>query len=360
MNWTTILCAIRREPIIAPLSNGDQPDAAAAARREAATPRVLGRLSLAYIASAMLFGSLGASASEWPKQPVKLVVPFAAGGGTDLLGRTLANELGKIWKQPVIVDNRPGAGGGLGAAIVAKSPSDGYTLLLASGTMFTVNQFIYPKLSYTSQNFDLITKVASGPMVITVNGNVPAKNVRELISYVKANPGKLNFASAGNGSQVHIAGEAFADASGIDMVHIAYKGEGPAYADLLAGTVQMAVGNINAISPLLKTGRIRALAVTGKERAALLPDVPTATEAGLPFEFTGWFALAAPAGTSKELVAKMYADVQQAMQQPDMKRYLADQGMSATISAPGTLREDILKESVRWKVLVEKRKITAG
>ncbi|NPC57750.1 Bug family tripartite tricarboxylate transporter substrate binding protein [Caenimonas soli] len=332
MNWTTILSATKRKPLVS---------------------------SLACIAGAMLFVS-PASANEWPKQPVKLVVPFSAGGATDLLGRALANELGKIWKQSVVVDNRPGAGGALGAEIVSKSPSDGYTLLLASGSMFTVNQFIYPKLSYTLQNFDLITKVASGPMVITVNGNVPAKNVQELVSHVKANPGKVNFASAGNGSQVHMAGEAFADASGIDIVHIAYKGEGPAYADLLAGTVQMAVGNINAITPLLKTGKIRALAVTGKERAALLPDVPTATEAGLPFEFTGWFALAAPAGTPKELIAKMYADVQQAMQQPGMKRYLADQGMSATISAPGKLGEDILKEAARWKVLVEKRKISAG
>lgn len=332
MNWTTILSAIKRKPLVS---------------------------SLACIAGAMLFGS-PVSANEWPKQPVRLVVPFSAGGATDLLGRALANELGKIWKQSVVVDNRPGAGGALGAEIVSKSPADGYTLLLASGSMFTVNQYIYPKLSYTVQNFDLITKVASGPMVITVNGNVPAKTVPELVAYVKANPGKVNFASAGNGSQVHMAGEAFADASGIDIVHIAYKGEGPAYADLLAGTVQMAVGNINAIAPLLKTGKIRALAVTGKERAALLPDVPTATEAGLPFEFTGWFALAAPAGTSKELIAKMYADVQQAMQQPGMKRYLADQGMSATISAPGKLGEDILKESARWKVLVEKRKISAG
>lgn len=361
MNWTTILRVIKREPFIVPLSKGDRTDAAAeAVRRDAATPRVLGRLSLACIASAMLCGSLDASASDWPRQPVRLVVPFSAGGATDMLGRVLATELGKIWKQAVIVDNRPGAGGGLGTEVVAKSPADGYTLLLASSSQFTVNQFIYAKLPYTLQNFELITKVASGPMVIAVNSDVPAKNVRELISYVKTHPGKMNFASAGNGSQVHMAGEAFADASGMYITHIAYKGEGPAYADLLAGTVQMAVGNINAITPLLKTGRIRALAVTGKERVALLSDVPTATEAGLPFEVTAWFALAAPAGTPRELVAKMYADVQQAMQQPGMKRYLADQGMSATISAPGTLREDILKESAHWKVLIEKRKITAG
>ncbi len=344
---------------MAMLSNEEQMDAVTTAA-PTATLRILGRLSLASLASVMLLGSLDAMASEWPRQPVRLVIPFSAGGATDMLGRVLANELGRIWKQSVIVENRTGAGGGLGAEVVAKSASDGYTLLLASSTMFTVNQFIYAKPPYSIQNFDLIAKVASGPMVIAVNSGVPAKNVQELVSYIKAHPGQMNFASAGNGSQVHMAGEAFADASGADMMHVAYKGEGPAYADLLAGTVQMAVGNINAISPLLKTGKIRALAVTGKERAALLHGVPTATEAGLPLEVTAWFALAAPAGMSKELVAKMYADIQQAMQQPGMKRYLAEQGMSATIAAPAALREDILKESVRWKALIDKRKITAG
>lgn len=366
MKWTSILGCIsqppRAESSADSVTNQRKPiEAVTAACSVERTQQVLGRLSLVYIAASMLFGSLSATAAEWPDKPVKIVVPFAAGGATDLLGRALANELGKIWKQSVIVDNRPGAGGALGAEVVAKSPTDGYTLLLASGSMFTVNQYIYPKVSYSVQNFELITKVASGPMVITVNSNVPAKNMQELISYAKANPAKVHFASAGNGSQVHMAGEAFADASGIDIVHVPYKGEGPAYADLLAGTVQMAVGNINAISPLLKTGRIRALAVTGRERVALLPDVPTAAEAGLPtFDFIGWFALAAPAGTPKDLTAKMYADVQKAMTQPGMKRYLNDQGMAATISAPEILGEDIAKESARWKVLVGNRKITAS
>lgn len=306
----------------------------------------------------MMFGAPGASASQWPDKPVKIVVPFAAGGATDLLGRALANELGKIWKQSVIVENRPGAGGALGAEAAAKSPSDGYTLLLASGSMFTVNPHIYGKLPYTIKSFELITKVASGPMVVTVNSDIPAKNVQQLIAHAKTNPGKVNFASAGNGSQVHMAGESFADAAGIDITHIAYKGEGPAYADLLAGVVQMAVGNINAISPLLKTGKIRALAVTGKERVALLPDVPTVGEAGLPnYDFTGWFALVAPAATPKLLTDKVYASVQQAMAQPGMKKYLAEQGMTPALSARGKLADDIAVESERWRGLVAKRKI---
>lgn len=302
-----------------------------------------------------------AHAQEWPGKPVRLVVPFASGGATDLLARAVALELGKQWKQPVVVDNRPGAGGAVGAEVVAKSAPDGYTLLLASGSMFTVNPFIYQKLSYSAESFEMISKVASGPMVVTVNTKIPAKTMAELISYAKANPGKLTFASAGNGSQVHIASEAFAEAAGIDVVHVPYKGEGPAYSDLMAGTVDMTVGNINAISPLLKGGRLRALAVTGKERSTLLPDVPTAAEAGLQgFTFYGWFALMAPAGTPKELTAKMYADLEKAAAEPSMQRYLATQGMTRTLTPRGRLLEEIAQESGRWKSLVAKRKISAN
>lgn len=311
------------------------------------------------LASLILAGP--AAADDWPTKPVKIIIPFSAGGATDMLGRALALELGNIWKQPVIVENRPGAGGGIAADVVAKAPADGYTILLASGTMFTVNPFIYQKLPYSNDNFEMITKVASGPMVVTVNDKVPAKNMRELISYAKANPGKLHFASAGNGSQVHIAGESFADASGVDIVHVPYKGEGPAYSDLLAGVVDMAVGNINAISPLLKTGKIRALAVTGKERNALLPDVPTASEAGLPgFDFTGWFAITAPTGTPKQITSKIYADIHTSMVQPGMVRYLTNQGMMATTSPSGKLKDEINSETSRLKTLVAKRNITAN
>ncbi len=315
------------------------------------------------LATGLLLAGIGASAraSDWPTKPVRLVIPFAAGGATDLLGRALAVELGKAWKQTVVVDNRPGAGGALGAEAVAKSAADGYTLLLASGSMFTVNPFIYSKLPYGNESFEMVSKVASGPMVVTVNAAVPAKTMQELIAYAKANPGKLTFASAGNGSQVHMAGEAFCDAAGLQVVHVPYKGEGPAYADLMAGVVNMAVGNINAISPLLKGGRLRALAVTGKERSALLPEVPTAAEAGLPgFDFTGWFALMAPAGTPRELTTRMAADVQQAVEQPGMKRYLSEQGMSATTSTPAQLLDEIGRESERWKALVGRRGIKAN
>ncbi|HSW19863.1 MAG TPA: tripartite tricarboxylate transporter substrate binding protein [Ramlibacter sp.] len=301
-----------------------------------------------------------AMASQWPERPVRMVVPFAAGGATDLLGRALGVELGRAWKQSVIVDNRGGAGGALGAEVVARASADGLTLLLASGSMFTVNPHIYQKLPYSDKSFEMITKVAGGPMVVTINSEVPAKNLQELIALGKKKPGSLSYASAGNGSQVHMAGAAFADASDLDLVHVPYKGEGPAYADLMAGVVQMAVGNINAISPLLKGGRLRALAVTGAERSPLLPEVPTASEAGLPgFEFVGWFGLVTPAGTPQALIAKIDADVRAASEQPGMKRYLADQGMYPMATGPDAMKRDIPKESQRWKTLVSKRNIKA-
>lgn len=326
-------------------------------RRQGLTAALGLTLGLAFVAGM----ASPALAQEWPQQPVRLVVPFATGGATDLLARALAVELGKSWKQTVVVDNKPGAGGALGTENVARAAADGYTLLLASGSQFTVNPFIYKKLGYTAQNFEMITKVASGPMVVTVNAEVPAKSVKELVALAKSKPGRLMMASAGIGSQVHMAGEAFADAAGMEVTHVPYKGEGPAYGDLMGGQVNLAVGNINAISPLLKGGRLRALATTGKERSALMPDVPTVAEAGLPgFEFVGWFGMLAPAGTAPAITQRIYADIQNALKQPGMKRYLAEQGMSEAFSAPGEMAADITRESVRWRDLVARRQIVAN
>lgn len=321
------------------------------------------RRTIKLLAAGLATGPLLAAQAfaQWPEKVVRIVVPFATGGATDMLARSLAVELGKSLKQTVIVENRPGAGGVVGAQAVATSPADGYTLLLASGSMFTVNQYIYSRLPYALDNFEAITTVASGPMVVTVNAEVPVKTTKELVAYAKAHPGKVRFASAGIGSQTHMAGEAFADAGGLEVQHVPYKGEGPAYSDLMAGVVEMAVGNINAISPLLKGGRLKALSVTGKERSALLPTVPTAAEDGIAgFEYVGWFALMAPSGTPKAIVDRLYEDVKRAVVQPGMKRYLDEQGMAAAITGPAALKDDIAKESQRWKVLVAKKNITAN
>ena len=300
--------------------------------------------------------------ADWPAdKPIRLEIPFAAGGATDLLGRALGAGLAKELKQSVIVENRAGAGGNVGAQMVAMSAADGYTLLLASGSMFTVNQFIYKDMQYSLDSFSLIGKVASGPMVITVNANLPVHDTRELIAYVKARPGKVTFASAGVGSQTHIAGEAFADAAGIQMTHVPYKGDGPAYVDLMAGVVDVAVANINSVAPLLDSGHLRALSVTGAERSSLLPKLPTTSEDGLPgFVFTAWFALVAPAGTPQPVIARSFAAVKAAVRDPGLKHYLASQGMTATVEPADELKQDILKESAQWQALIEKKHITAG
>ena len=287
-------------------------------------------------------------------------MPFAAGGATDFLGRALASELGKRLKQNVIVENRAGAGGSVGAQAVALSPADGYTLLLASGSMFTVNQYIYGKLPYSLDNFSLVGKVASGPMVVTVNAGLPVKNIRELIAYAQARPGKLNFVRRRRQPDAH-GGRGLQRRGGRQAGARALQGRRAGLFDLMAGVVEVAVANINAITPLLKGDRLRALAVTGRERSALLPDVPTVAEAGVPgFEYTGWFALMAPAGTPQPIVDRLLADLKTAVEQPGMKRYFEEQGMSAAVRPPGPLKEEIVQESARWQALVQKKQITAN
>lgn len=316
------------------------------------------------IGSGLLFSPLLAAPAraQWPGDKViRLIIPFSAGGATDLLGRALAVEIGKILNQSVIVENRAGAGGALGAQAVSVAAADGYTLLLASASMFTVNQFIYKKLPYSLSNFSPISKVASGPMVIAVNSNLPVKNTKEFIAYAKTKPEKVSFASAGVGSQTHMAAEALTDAAGIDAVHVPYKGDGPANADLMAGVIDMVAANINSVAPLIKGGKIRALSVTSAERSALLPDVPTVAEDGVPgFEFTGWFALMAPHGTAQATVDRLSAAVKSAVEQPSLKRYLSEQGMYPSIANASVVKEEIATESMRWKALVEKKKITVN
>ena len=230
----------------------------------------------------------GVQAQAWPTRPVKMVVPFSPGGSTDVVARMLGQRLSEIWGQTVVIENKTGAGGNIGTDMVAKSPADGYTLLMASGSI-TINPHIYAKMPFDTQK-DLvpISNVASGPMLVVVQDKSPIRSIKELIAAAKAKPGALSFGSAGVGSQVHLAGENFADAAGIDIQHVPYKGEAPAYTDLIAGQTQLMVGNIAAAAALLGHDRLRALAVTGKQRSSLLPDVPTVAESGLPgFENTG-------------------------------------------------------------------------
>jgi tripartite-type tricarboxylate transporter receptor subunit TctC len=296
--------------------------------------------------------------AAWPTKPVRLIVPFAPGGSTDVVARMLGQKLTDFWGQPVVVDNRAGAGGNLGADAVAKAAPDGHTLLFASGSI-TINPSIYATMPFdTVRDLTPISNVASGPMLVVVQDKAPWRSIKDLIRDAKANPGKINFGSAGIGSQVHLAAENFADAAGIEITHVPYKGESLSYNDLMSGQIQMMVGNIAAASALLGAGRLRALAVTGLTRSPLLPDVPTVAESGLPnFENTGWFGLLGPAGLPRPIVDKIYQDTVKAMADTQIKGRLYVAGMKPVLSKPEELAAQIDAELKRWAQVVKNRKI---
>ncbi len=315
---------------------------------------------LAAVSAALLLGpaTLPAFAQAWPAKPVRIVVPFAPGGSTDVVARMVAQKLTAAWGQTVVVENRAGAGGNVGADVVAKSPADGYTLLMASGSI-TINPHLYKNMAFdTKKDLVPITNVASGPMLVVVPDASPAKNLKDLIAMAKAKPGALNFGSAGVGSQVHLAAENLAEAAGIDISHVPYKGEALAFTDLIGSQTQFMVGNFAAASALLGNGRLRALAVTGKQRQPQLPDVPTAIEAGLPgFENHGWFGLLAPAGTPADVIAKVHRDTVKVLAETETKARLYVQGMTPVASTPVEFSQQMDAELVRWGTVVKNRKL---
>ena len=300
-----------------------------------------------------------AFAQAWPAKTVRIVVPFSAGGTTDVVARLLAQRLQEAWGQTVIVENKVGAAGNIGATDVAKSPNDGLSLLMASGSILTVNPHIYAKMPFDAmQDLLPVTNVASGPMVIVVNPNVPAKNVTEFIALAKAKPGVLNFGSSGVGSQVHMAGENFLYSAGIDLKHVPYKGESQALIDVAGGSVEMMAGNLAAMLPFIKSGKLRALGVTSAERSPAAPDIPTVAESGLPgLVNVGWFGLFAPAGTSKDIIDKIQRDSAKALRTDDMKKRLLDVGMVPVANTPSQLADAIRVESANWAKVVRERKI---
>jgi tripartite-type tricarboxylate transporter receptor subunit TctC len=311
--------------------------------------------------SAALLLAAGAPAlaqDAWPNKPVRLVVPFAPGGSTDVLARLVGQKLGALWGQTVVMENRAGAGGNIGAELVAKSAADGYTLLFASGSI-TINPSLYKKMPFdTKKDLQPITNVAQGPMLVVVQDASPHKTLKDLIAAAKAKPGSINFASAGVGSQVHLASENFADAAGIDIQHVPYKGESLGFNDLIAGQVQMMVGNYSAAAALIGPNRLRALAVTSKQRVPQMPELPTAHEAGLPgFENIGWFGMFAPAGTPPAVIAKVQRDVAQVMGETEVKARLYVQGMTPVVSNTADFTRQVDQELERWAKVVASRKL---
>jgi tripartite-type tricarboxylate transporter receptor subunit TctC len=311
------------------------------------------------LAAALLGLASHSPAQEtWPNKPVRMVVPFAPGGSTDVVARMIAQKLSVLWNQPVVIENRAGAGGNVGADVVAKSAGDGYTLLMASGSV-TINPALYKKMPFdTKKDLAPITNVAQGPMLVVVRDAAPYKNLQDLIAAAKSQPGSINFASAGVGSQVHLAAENFADAAGVDLLHVPYRGEALGYNDLVAGQVQMMVGNFAAASALVGPNRLRALAVTSKTRMPQMPEVPTAHEAGLSgFENVGWFGLFAPAGTPSAVIQKVQRDVTSVMGETEVKARLYVQGMSPAVGSTADFSRQLDQEFERWAKVVAARKL---
>ncbi len=296
----------------------------------------------------------------WPTKPVRIVVPFAPGGTTDILARALAPELGKAFGQTFLVDNKPGAGGNLGADAVAKSAPDGYTLLMGTVGTHAINASLYPKMPYDPvKDFAPIVLVAGVPNVLVMN---PAKaeaykinTVADLIRFAKANPGKLNMASSGNGTSIHLSGELFKSMTGSFMLHFPYRGSGPALLDLIGGTMDLMFDNLPSALPQIKAGKLKALAVTSAQRSAALPDVPTIAEAGpVPgFDASSWFGLFAPAGTPAEIVNRVQQETAKALQNPAVKERLLSQGAIPGGQPPADFVKFIAAETKKWAQVVK-------
>ncbi|MBS0466153.1 MAG: tripartite tricarboxylate transporter substrate binding protein [Proteobacteria bacterium] len=323
------------------------------------------RRTLSLLATGLLLPALGTVSAahaqtpeaNWPDKPIRWVVPFPPGGAMDAIARTLGEKAGRTLGQPFVVENRPGAGGNIGADYVAKQPADGYTLMITSIGMAT-NKPLYRKLSYDPiKDFVAVGVLAVVPNILVTNATQPqVKSVADLIAAAKAAPGKLTYASAGNGTSIHLAGEVFTSLAGVDMLHIPYKGSGPAVSDLLGGQVNYMFDSITSARPHIQSGKLRALAVTTAKRSSTMPDVPTMAEAGVAgYEVSPWFAVFMPAGTSPAIVNKLNKVLVDTMKQPDVKERFQAIGAEVVGSTPQEAAKYLQNESVRWnKVILER------
>ena len=317
------------------------------------------RLLLASAGSLLVPGAAHAQ-STWPNKPVRVVVPFAPAGTTDILARALTPELTKAFGQTFIIDNKPGAGGNLGADAIAKSAPDGYNLLMGTVGTHAINASLYPKMSFDPlKDFVPVVLVAGVPNVLVMN---PAKaesagirNVADLVRFAKANPGKLNMASSGNGTSIHLSGELFKSVTGTYMVHFPYRGSGPALLDLIGGTMDLMFDNLPSALPHIKSGKLKALAVTSAQRSTALPDLPTIAEAGpvKGFDASSWFGLLAPAGTPQDIVTRIQQETAKALQTPVLKERLQAQGAIPGGQPPAEFAKFIAAETKKWAQVVK-------
>ena len=307
------------------------------------------------LVASFLFGVAAAAGAQdsYPNKPIRFIVPYAAGGATDILARDLGRKLTEAWGQPVIVDNRAGAGGMLGAELAAKAPADGYTICMII-TAHAINMSMTTDLRIdTAKDFAPIALYALSQNVLVVNPKVPANSVKELIALAKANPGKLNFSSSGNGTTPQLSGELFKMMAGVQMQHVPYKGAAPAMADVLAGHIEMMFDAVTTALPHIQAGKVRPLAVTGSKRSPQLPDVPTIAEAGLPgYEIWGWLGVVAPAATPKEVVVKLNHEIVRILQTEFMQERLASQSLQGVGGTPEYFGDFIKKEIAKWQKIV--------
>jgi len=306
--------------------------------------------------------AMAQGAAAYPSKPIRMVVPFTPGGSTDILARAIGLELSKAWGQPVVIDNVPGAGGSIGADKVAKAPADGYTLLMGHIGTLAVNPSLYPNLPYDPvKNFAPVAWVARVPNVLVVHPSVKASNLKEFIALAKAKPGQLNYGSGGNGSAANLATEYFKMRTGTAILHIPYRGTAPAMADLMGGQIQMLFTGAPAVIGQIKSGQLRALAVSSPTRLDILPDVPTVAESGYKdFAADQWYGVVAPAGTPKDIVTKLNAQINQALASAELKTRLNNEGAIATPTTPEAFGQHIVREIARWKPVIQSGRVKAG
>jgi len=312
------------------------------------------------IAVAALFTLAGAGyAADYPNRPLRMVVPYPPGGSVDVIARILAQKMLEVTGQPMVVDNRPGAAGTIGTEIVVHSPADGYTIIMATIPL-AVNASLYSKLPFdVVRDLAPVSQIAAAPFVLAVNPALPANSVRELIALATAKPGQINYASSGNGANLHIAAELFKNLSHTDIVRIPYKGGGPALTALLANEVQVSFLGVVTVIPLVKSGRLRALGITSSKRSAILPDLPTIAEAGVPaYDFTSWYAVLAPAGLTPPLLNTLNGHLVKAARSADVGERLAKEGAEVIAGSPVQLRDHLKRELIKWAKMVKESGLT--
>ena len=307
------------------------------------------------LVAAMALAAGTAAAQSFPSKPVRMVVTFPTGGAPDILARTISEKINPAWGQTVVVDNKPGAGGNIGAEFVARAPADGYTLVMGTVGTHSINGSLYAKMPYDMvKDFAPVTLIASTPNLLVVNNDVPAKNLTELIALARAKPGQLTFGSPGIGTSVHVSGELFNSLAGVRTTHVPYKGRQMAIPDLLGGSITMMFDNMPSALPVVREGKLRAIGVTSSKRSPSAPEIPTIAEQGLPgFEATSWFAVFAPAGTPRPVIDQLHAEMVRIFNLPDVQQKLRTLGLDPILGGPDELAKVQQSEIAKWAKVVK-------